>query len=88
MSDQTEAHDTLDAGRKMARRRMAWYSFIFMIAFGCLLAYGLVLSPARESVATAVSTASGPLIGLMTVFTTIVCAYLGVSVAEKIFKKQ
>lgn len=78
----------LDRGRRLARRRMAWASFLFLLVSGSLLMYGLVLGDSRESVAAAVSVASGVVTGLFTVFTTIVLGYLGVSVCERIFNKK
>jgi hypothetical protein len=65
---------------------MAWISFWFLIGTStAILAGSLVGGPA---VATAISTATTAIVGIYTVFTSIILGYLGVSVAENIFKKQ
>ena len=74
---------SLDRGRRLARRWMAWLSFAFLFVTGCLIVYGVIISPARESVATALDTASAVMGSLTGFFTILICAYLGVSFADK-----
>lgn len=76
----------LDRGRRMARRRMAWISFWFLILVSSIIVAGVVL-PGGANVAAAIATAGTAIVGIYTVFTSIVLGYLGVSVAENIFKK-
>ena len=80
--------EKLDLGRRLARRRMAWVSFGFLLVSGTLIIGGLVLRDDPTLLAQALATASGPLTGVLTVFTTVVLGYLGTSVAEKIFRKE
>lgn len=87
MSAELDGAEALDRGRRLARRRMAWLSFAFLVFFGLMTTYGLTFSPARESFAAALSVATVPVTGLLTVFTSIVLGYLGVSVVEQMFKK-
>jgi hypothetical protein len=67
---------------------MAYCSFGALLGAATVILYGVVVSPARESVAVAVQTASGVLTGLFAVFTTIVVTYLGASVSERIWGKR
>lgn len=74
--------------RRLARRWMAWISFWVVILAALALIYGLVLSPARLDVATAVADASAVFNGVLTALTSIVLWYIGNSTAERIFKKE
>ena len=76
--------EELDRGRRMARRRMAWISFWFLIGISTAIMIGILWCGA--TVAAAISTATTAIVGIYTVFTSIVLGYLGVSVAENIFK--
>lgn len=76
--------ENLDRGRRLARRRMAWISFWFLILVSTGIISGLLFG--GPAVATAISVASTALVGIYTVFTSIILGYLGVSVAENIFK--
>jgi hypothetical protein len=76
----------LDAGRRMARRRMAWWSFMFLLGASSAI-LGALLFGQSAVVAAALSAAATVVVGIFTVFTSIVLGYLGVSVAENIFKK-
>ena len=77
--------EELDQGRRLARRRMAWISFWFLIGASTAILAGILLGPA--TIPAAISTATTAIVGIYTVFTSIVLGYLGVSVAENIFKK-
>lgn len=80
--------DDLDRKRRLARRRMAWISFLFLLVMSTLIVAGLTLSPRPVQVAEALKVASGAITGILTVFTTIVLGYLGVSLAEQVLKKK
>lgn len=75
----------LDHGRRLARRRMAWFSFWFLIALSTAIIAGIFTI--GQPFAAAISTATTAIVGIYTIFTSIVVGYLGVSVAENIFKK-
>ncbi len=81
-------NELLDTGRRLARRRMAWLSFIFLLVLGTAIMVGLLVRTDPTLFAQALATASGVLTGLLTVFTTIVLGYLGVSVAESVLKRK
>lgn len=76
----------LDTGRRIARRRMAQISFGVLLAMFLAVVPTLLWSDDRVEIAKVLTSASPILIGLLTAFTTILMAYLGVSVAEKISK--
>ena len=80
--------EQLDKGRRLARRRMAWMSFAFLVATGSLIVGSLTLREDPTLVASALATASGPLVGVLTVFVAIVLGYLGISGAERMFKRD
>lgn len=65
---------------------MAWISFWFLILVSAIIVAGIIL-PGGSAVASAIATAMSAIVGIYTVFTSIVLGYLGVSVAENIFKK-
>jgi len=77
----------LDVGRRIARRRMAWASFSFLVVMSSLVVGGLVLSESRTEIATAFATGSAALVSVFTVFASIVLSYLGVSVVEQLMRK-
>jgi hypothetical protein len=64
---------------------MAWCSFWFLIGASTLILTGIIVGP--PVVAASISTAMAAIVGIYTVFTSIILGYLGVSVAENIFKK-
>ena len=78
----------LEQGRRLARRRLAIFSFWFLIATAGLIVLSLILSPAREEIAQALSIASVIIGGLLATFTSIVLGYLGVSMVERAFGKK
>ncbi len=80
--------EALDAGRRLARRRMAWFSFLFLLATGIAVVSFLILSPGRMEIARALGASSVILTSLLTVFTAIVLAYLGVSLTESISSRK
>lgn len=65
---------------------MAWISFWFLILVSAIIVAGIILL-GGSAVASAIATAMSAIVGIYTVFTSIVLGYLGVSVAENIFKK-
>lgn len=80
--------EQLDRDRRTARRRMAWASFVFLLLVSTLVVSSLVLSPARLEIATAFATGSAALVGTFTVFSSIVLSYLGVSLVERLMRKE
>ena len=86
--DMAGMNEMLNYQRRIARRRMAWISFLFLLAFSTLIVAGLMLSPRPVQVAEGLEVASGAITGILTVFTTIVLGYLGVSLAEQVLKKK
>ncbi len=79
--------DEYEEKRRLARRRMALVSFWFLIASGVAILAILLFHHQRAEVAQALQTASFVVGSLMAMPTAIVLGYLGVSVAEQIFKK-
>ena len=77
--------ENLDLNRRLARRRMAWYSFWFLIIISAAIIAGIFTI--GQPFAAAISTATTAIVGIYTIFTSIIVGYLGVSVAENIFKK-
>jgi hypothetical protein len=86
MTDELQNKDELDTGRRLARRQMAWISFWFLILASCGILAAILLG--NPIVATqAIPAATTAIVGIYTVFTSVILGYLGVSVAENIFKK-
>jgi hypothetical protein len=80
--------DKLEKGRRKARRSMAWFSFWFLVFSCTAILYKLLFGDDPTVIAAALVTASPVLTGMFTAFTLIVVGYLGVSVSERIFKKD
>ncbi len=76
--------ETLDAGRRLARRGMAWLSFLALLAEAGALMSGIFL--AGPVFATNLAAAAPLLTGMFWAQTAIVAAYLGVSLAETLKK--
>jgi hypothetical protein len=79
---------TLDKGRRLARRRMAWVSFSLMVVIALALFGALLISPERAAIATALNMVSTLLGTIMSLFTLIILGYLGISGAESILTKR
>lgn len=77
--------DDLDRKRRLARRRMAWFSFWLLALYSTAILGGILWG--GSTVAAALATAITAVVGIYTVFTSIILGYLGVSVVENIFKK-
>lgn len=75
---------TLDIGRRQARRWAAMAGFGFLILCGVLVVTALLYHPARKDIAEALTTATVVVISFITPVTAIVGAYLGVSLKEKL----
>lgn len=84
---QPAVEDDLDSGRRLARRRMAWISFLLLVVISSIIVWTLVFNDSRYDIASALNVAVTPLTAIYTVFTSIVLGYLGVSVVEKIFRR-
>lgn len=80
--------EDIDVGRRLARRRWAGLSFGFLLVASSSILGMLLLSPARESIAAALATASPVLIGLFAAFVSIMLGYLGFSAMEHTFKRD
>lgn len=79
--------EELDRGRRMARRRWARVSFFVLVAESMGLWGALMFSEARAGIAAAFLAAWPVLIGAQGTLAMIVVAYLGVSVAERIWSQ-
>lgn len=77
----------LDKGRRLARRQFAYLSFYFLLFFGVMVTSTLLWSSEREAVADALSGGLGAVAGIISTFTIIVLAYLGVSLKEHLASK-
>lgn len=86
-SDPTTDTPSLEDGRRRSRRLWALASFLMLLVNNAVILWGLVFSPARESVATALEAGAVAYVGSTTVLASIVLGYLGVSVAERIWAK-
>jgi len=82
-SDPGEAA-SLDKGRRLARRRMAYLSFFFLLFTGIVVVVSLVYDSEREAIAAALQGGLGAIAGIIATFTTIILFYLGVSLAERL----
>src|SRR3546814_4422881 len=81
-----QSSETLDRGRRLARRRMAWISFLaLLVEAGALLAGVFVGGPIFATNMAAVAPA---LTGLFWAQTAIVGAYLGVSLTEALKRSE
>ena len=76
----------LDKGRRLARRQFAYLSFCFLLFFAVMVTSSLLWSDDRKEVAEALTGAGGTIAGVISTFTLIVLAYLGVSLAEAMKK--
>jgi len=74
----------LDRGRRVARRQFAYVSFYFLLFFATSVTATLLWSGERKLVADALAGAFGTVAGIISTFTVIVGAYLGVSLVEAI----
>lgn len=74
--------EALEAGRRLARRRWAAVCFYALMAEGAAVLISVLLNPARADVASALGASSSVLLGFFSFQTVIVCAYLGVSLAD------
>lgn len=70
----------------MARRHMAQISFGVLLFTFLAVVPTLLWSDDRAEIAKALAASSPILIGLLTTFTAIIMAYLGVSVTERIMR--
>lgn len=80
--------DELESGRRLARRRMGWISFCFVIGSGVAIMSTLMLSPDAMATAEALKAASSVLGLILGFATTVTLAYLGVSLAERVATKK
>lgn len=80
--------DKLEKGRRKARRSMAWFSFWFLVFSCTAILYRLLFNDDPTLIAAALITVSPVLTGMFALFGSVILGYLGVSVAEKIFKKD
>lgn len=78
----------LDRGRRLARRRFARASFVFLYVYAVVVVATLLWDDDRKEIAAALATASGAIAAAVTPLTLILLGYLGVSLAEKIFGKD
>lgn len=78
--EQTTDLCPLDKGRRLARRYMAWLSFVAMLALGGATWLGVMLG--SDIFAANLAAASPILLGLLWALAAIVGAYLGVSLTE------
>lgn len=85
MTDQPQG---LEEGRRTARRRWAGISFYALTAEGVAVLSVLLLAPERADVAAALATASSVLVGFFAAQTTVIGAYLGVSLADSWRRQQ
>jgi len=83
-----EQERMLERGRRLERRRYARISFGMILVTSILVIGNLLFSPNRTEVATALATAAPLITGLMGVFTAVILGYLGVSTAERIWKRD
>lgn len=84
--EKLETEDGLNTGRRMARRRMGWLSFIALLTEAGVLLTGVFLG--GPIFAANLSAAAPILTGLFWAQTAIVGAYLGVSLTEALSKKK
>ncbi len=84
-SDTPDAPEKLNAGRRMARRRMGWLSFsALLIEAGALMVGVFIGGP---TFAVNLAAAAPVLTGLFWAQAALVGAYLGVSLTEALKKK-
>ena len=79
--------EELDKGRRLARRRVAYISFFWLMAVATCIFAMLLFGDERKDVATALSTSSALLGTIIGVFTTIILAYFAASATERVMKK-
>lgn len=79
--------EKLEKGRRQARRRMAWISFFSIELLTGIIFYKLLFNGNPEVTAQVLMTAFPVLSGLLMFHVSVILGYLGVSVAEQIFKR-
>lgn len=77
--------EPLDQGRRMARRRMAWWSFLSLFLDMGLIFGGLIFGPATFG--AGLTAASGPLGMIIGARVAIIMSYLGASAYEAVRKQ-
>jgi hypothetical protein len=85
---QPPREDKLEKGRRKARRSMAWFSFWFLVLSCTAILYRVLFNDDPTIMAAALITVAPVLTGMFALFGSVILGYLGVSVVEKIFKKD
>ena len=74
--------ERLERGRRLARRRMAWASFIFMLGTATTVLGLLLFSPDRLNIAKALGESEGLIKTVYALTTVVIVGYLGISGVE------